>query len=332
MGPKAEAKSTSQSAASQVTRTGTFGPYLLEERLAVGGSAEIFLARPTQGSAPAARFVIKRLLPGLLEAGEGESLVQEAELHRAVTADRARRPAELPLTWRIPDAEPEQVEFLGIESRLVPAPVSGGKKIEWNGKPVTLTVPHLKTTEPVLEVKVPKAYWIPSTWPEVIARLEAHGVLLERLGEARELELEMVRLTEPVLAKAPYEGRVPVTCTPVAELRTQLFPAGSVRVTTDQPLGELAVLLLEPESPDSFFQWGFFHEVLQRTEYFEGYVMEPLAERMMAENPELKREFEALLESDPEFAKNGRARLHWFYERSEYFDERWQLYPVAREW
>ncbi len=84
MGPKAEAESTNQSSASRVTRTGTFGPYLLEERLAVGGSAEIFLARPSRGSAPAALFVIKRLLPSLLEAGDAESLVREAEIHRSI--------------------------------------------------------------------------------------------------------------------------------------------------------------------------------------------------------------------------------------------------------
>lgn len=115
MGPKAEAKSTSQSAASQVTRTGTFGPYLLEERLAVGGSAEIFLARPTQGSAPAARFVIKRLLPGLLEAGEGESLVQEAELHRAVNHPNVVRVLEAGIVHGEPYLALEFIEGLDLQ-------------------------------------------------------------------------------------------------------------------------------------------------------------------------------------------------------------------------
>ncbi len=48
-----------------------------------------------------------------------------------------------------------------------------------------------------------------------------------------------------------------------------------MRVSTDQALGELVVLLLEPDSPDSFFQWGFFLEVLQRTEYIEAYAGDP---------------------------------------------------------
>ena len=75
-----------------------------------------------------------------------------------------------------------------------------------------------------------------------------------------------------------------VTAKPEIERRRQVFPAHSYRIPTDQDLGRLAALLLEPQSADSFFQWGSFLEVLQRTEYSEAYVMEPLAERMMEEN------------------------------------------------
>ena len=60
-----------------------------------------------------------------------------------------------------------------------------------------------------------------------------------------------------------------------AEAHTETFPAGSVRVPTDQSLGELVVAMLEPESTDSLFNWGFFPEILQRTEYIEGYVVAP---------------------------------------------------------
>lgn len=61
-----------------------FGPFLLERRLAVGGSAEVFLARPKLGSAPAPRLVVKRLLPGSRESDDVSLLEQEAALHQAV--------------------------------------------------------------------------------------------------------------------------------------------------------------------------------------------------------------------------------------------------------
>jgi serine/threonine-protein kinase len=59
-----------------------FGPFILERRLAVGGSAEVFLAHPKHGQAPAPRFVIKRLLPG--KQRDFKVLEREASLLRAI--------------------------------------------------------------------------------------------------------------------------------------------------------------------------------------------------------------------------------------------------------
>jgi eukaryotic-like serine/threonine-protein kinase len=61
-----------------------FGPFWLERRLAVGGTAEVYVARPKRGLVPAPRLVVKRLLPSLREAGSIDLIEREAELHRAV--------------------------------------------------------------------------------------------------------------------------------------------------------------------------------------------------------------------------------------------------------
>jgi eukaryotic-like serine/threonine-protein kinase len=62
-----------------------FGPFVLERRIAVGGSAEVFLARPKLGTVPASRLVVKKLLRAAREGGDFDALEREAELHRAVT-------------------------------------------------------------------------------------------------------------------------------------------------------------------------------------------------------------------------------------------------------
>ncbi len=259
------------------------------------------------------------------------TLGREVEgLRRAVREDRERRTAELPLAWKASE-EPRTFELAGVEWRVEPSEISGGQKVTWTGKATTVEVPLMATDVPDKTAKRPKAYWIPRPWSDVVERLAVHGIEMEVLAEARELDVEMYRLEEPVFAATPFEGRIRVSATPVVEKRRETFPAGSVRVPTDQPLGDLAMLLLEPESPDSFFQWGFFHGVFQRTEYVEGYVMEPMAERMLAEDPALKAEFEKKLADDEEFAGNPRERLQWFYRKTPFFDERWRLYPVARE-
>jgi serine/threonine-protein kinase len=61
-----------------------FGKYLLERRIAVGGSSEVFLARPAAGAQPAPRLVIKRLIPAVLEDPQSVgTFAMEARLHRA---------------------------------------------------------------------------------------------------------------------------------------------------------------------------------------------------------------------------------------------------------
>lgn len=255
-----------------------------------------------------------------------------AALREATAEDRARRPDPVPLDWRVAEGEaPPQEEFLGVGQRVELSSVSGALRPVWTGELVTAEVPIYETSEPGATVARPAAYWVPPGYRDVIERLELHGMEMERIEEPRTVEVEMYRLSDAELADQPFEGHVRATAVPVPERRRETFPPGSVRVPTDQPLGDLAALLLEPAAPDSFFQWGFFHEVLSRTEYVEAYVMEPLAERMLEEDPELREAFLEKLQSDREFRSDPRARLQWFYEKTPYYDERHRLYPVARE-
>lgn len=64
-----------------------FGPFVLDRRIAIGGTAEVFHARPGQGLRPAPELVIKRLLPARSREHDFQSLSREAELHRAVRHD-----------------------------------------------------------------------------------------------------------------------------------------------------------------------------------------------------------------------------------------------------
>ncbi|HYC84517.1 MAG TPA: hypothetical protein VEB86_04810, partial [Chryseosolibacter sp.] len=129
----------------------------------------------------------------------------------------------------------------------------------------------------------------------------------------------------------PFEGHVGVTVDFSGEKRKETFYPGSARISTDQPLGDLVVYLLEPGSPDSFLQWGFFPEIFNRTEYIEEYAIEPLARRMLAADEKLRAEFEKKKADDPEFVNKPEAVYEWFYSRSPYVDERWMVYPVGIE-
>ena len=256
-----------------------------------------------------------------------------AALRRATDEDRRRRIDPVVLTWEDPEkGKPsETLELLGIESRTALSPISGTVRTEYLGRPITLRVPAFRDFTVTASVPRAKAYWIPAQWNEVADRLRRHGIAIEQITAPRDLEVDMYRLVDPKLKSEAFEGRVQFTTRAKIERRKERFAAGSWRVSTDQPLGQLASLLLEPESGDSFLQWGFFLSILQRTEYIESYIVEPLAEKMLADDPKLAEEFRRKVAGDAAFRADSTARLRWFYERSPYWDERWLLYPVARE-
>lgn len=253
-----------------------------------------------------------------------------ASLYRAIAVDRAARPSEITLSWRALEKPIDTISFKGIAHETYRSAVSGVEEVRWLGKPINQQM-DVYGVEPALQVKLPKAYWVPATATEVIARMKVHGLQMETIDDARMLTLDMVRLEEPKLGNAS-EGHVPLSAKAYRrEMLSVNMPKGSVRVSTDQPLGLLAAAMLEAESADSFLAWNFFPGMLQRTEYIEGYAIAPLAEAMMERDPALKAEFEAKLASDPAFAASASARLEWFYKRSAYYDANYLLYPVGRE-
>ncbi|HEY0925156.1 M14 family metallopeptidase [Brevundimonas sp.] len=258
---------------------------------------------------------------------------QGAGLRAAVAADSALRPAEIPANFQS-DAQPISTRaFKGITYETYDSPASGRREIRWLGQPdpEVWQMPFY-SSHPTLTLRRPEAYWVPSYRTDIIERLRIHGVAMETLDAPRTVPVEMLRLDDPRLATRANEGHVQITVTRVTpQQRDWTFPTGSVRVPTDQPLGDIVVLLLEPQSSESFFAWGLFPEVLSRVEYIEGYAIAPLAERMLAADPALKAEFEAKLAAEPAFAADGDARLQWFYERTPFYDDRYRLYPVARE-
>ncbi|WP_240902887.1 M14 family metallopeptidase [Caulobacter sp. SLTY] len=255
------------------------------------------------------------------------------DLRAASAKDAALRPAEIPANFAADDKPDGTRDFKGIQFEFYDSPASGGREVRWLGKPdpVLWQMPFYGS-QPTLTLKRPAAYWVPAYRADLIERLKIHGVVMETLDAPRTVSVEMLRLDDPKVAAATNEGHVPIRVSKVTPLRRDwVYPKGSVRISTDQPLGDIVVLLLEPQSSESFFAWGMVPEVLNRVEYIEGYAIAPMAEKMLAQDPGLKAAFEAKLAADPEFAKNPDARLSWFYERTPFFDDRWKLYPIGRE-
>jgi hypothetical protein len=255
---------------------------------------------------------------------------EATSLKQAVAKDEQYRPQELVLTWK-QASTPEQMTLLGIESQVQKSKISNGEFVQWTGKPVTQKIPLYRSNVPDAKVKRPKAYWVPSTYKEVIEKIRKHGIEVQVIEKATNVKVTMHRVTDHKIASQPFEGHFGVTIQSNAEERNETFYPGSVRISLDQSKGDLLMHLLEPLSSDSFLQWGYFSEIYNRTEYIETYVLEPFAEQML-KDPKIKEAFDKAKAENPNLVNSQDEVYRWFYQRSPYFDSRWLLYPVGIEY
>ncbi|MCM3875890.1 MAG: M14 family metallopeptidase [Thermoanaerobaculia bacterium] len=225
---------------------------------------------------------------------------------------------------------PETIAFPTWEWSEAVSPVTGRPVVRYDtSRKKTIRIPSLEHARPTVTVPRPAAYLIPAGFSNVEERLKAHGIRYERLPAARTLAVGTYRASAPVFGKASYQGRVRVTATIARGLETRTLAAGSLYVPLDTELANVAIALLEPESPDSLFAWGELSSCLEEKEYMDTRVLDALAEQMLAKDAKLKAEWDQRL-MDPKFASDRRARHRFFYEKTPFFDETVGLVPVFR--
>ena len=176
----------------------------------------------------------------------------------------------------------------------------------------------------------PQGYIIPAGWQHIVEVLRSHAIPLRRLTRACYGKFQGYRLDEVKFRSASYEGRLLPGFRAVAIEEERAFPEGSYFAAMGTAQGKLLMNLLEPLAPDALVNWGMFNTIFEDREYFESYVMEPLAQRMATEDPGLAAAFDQKIAADPAFAGNPRARLRFFYEHSPWYDREKNIYPVWR--
>ena len=256
---------------------------------------------------------------------------KSTSLKAAIEKDKAHRTDQVVIQWKIPETTQDSVVFKAISSKKESSTLTGMSYTTWTGKPELVKIPVFQANQVEKSIVRPKEYIIPAHYKDVISRLKMYGVVMQELTNAEVFDLSMYRIENPsIQGKLPFQGRVRISATFEQKQMKQTFPKGSVRISTDQALGNLVCLLLEPESTDSYFQWGFFSGCLERTEYFENYAMVPMAELLAKADPKLLAAYESKLNEDLDFANNPEARLRWWYEHSEYIDATYLIYPVGK--
>lgn len=236
------------------------------------------------------------------------------------------------LEWEVDITKHSILKFKGYEGEYITSELTGAKRLKYNrSKPYTKDVVYQNYFKPKTEVEIPSAYIIPQGWHHVIDLLKLNQVEFKQLEKDTVITVESYKIVDYKTRTRAYEGHYLHYNTSYTKTTEDIkFKEGDYVIPTRQYAFRYLMETLEPNAPDSFFNWNFFDTILQKKEHFSPYVFEDTAKQMIDENPELKADFESKKTKDETFKTNWYAQLVWLYERSIHYEKAYLQYPVYR--
>ncbi|MGH7679533.1 MAG: M14 family metallopeptidase, partial [Gemmatimonadaceae bacterium] len=133
------------------------------------------------------------------------------------------------------------------------------------GRIRTYRVPVYDRFDAALEQTLPYAWVLPPQLSPLLEPLRRHGIFVEQVeGGARQSVRAQRFMIDSVVRARPFQGHQEVTLTGRWEgADTLSIEPGSFVVRGGQPLGVLALYLLEPQSDDGLTTWNFLDQWLQ---------------------------------------------------------------------
>jgi dipeptidyl aminopeptidase/acylaminoacyl peptidase len=245
-----------------VPATPRYGSLYVGLRNRIGILSESYSYAPYKDRILASRDFVRSLLEYTADNQDKVQTVLSQARDRAVTAGRDPRPDDQVALRCRPGPLPGTVKLLGFVEE-----VKDGRHVATR-EPKDYELQYWGDCKPTLSVARPYAYLLPAGLTSVVENLQLHGVEVEELREDLELDLEAYLVNKIERAAAPFQGHATETVEATARPVTRRMPAGSILVRTAQPLGDLIVYLLEPQSEDGLTTWNFFDELLAEGKEF----------------------------------------------------------------
>lgn len=237
-----------------------------------------------------------------------------------------------PIDWELDSTKISILKFKGFEGTMIPSEITGALRLKYDrSKPFIKDVIYQNYFKPSLEVSVPKAYIIPQGWWNVIELLKLNKVAMFQFKNDTIITVDSYKIASYESRNQPYEGHYQHYNTKIVSSKNEMtFKKGDYYIETNQSAFRYLLETLEPQAPDSYFNWNFFDTILQQKEGFSPYVWEDVALELLKDNEQLKVQFETKKKAEPDFANNWYAQLDWLHKQSKNYELMHMQYPVYR--
>ena len=237
-----------------------------------------------------------------------------------------------PIQWVIDSSQTTTLAFKGYEAEMIPSNITGKQRLYFDrNKPYTRNISYFNTFKPAATITIPEQYIIPQGYHNVIELLKHNKIRYEYVQKDTVVSAEVYHIDSYETRRSPYEGHYSHYNTKVKLTEESVtLKKGDYIVKTDQEGVRYLLETLEPEAPDSFFNWNFFDTILQQKEGFSPYVWEDKAALFLEENPKIKAAFEAKKQTEVDFNNNWYEQLDWIHKQSPNYESAHLRYPIIR--
>lgn len=236
-----------------------------------------------------------------------------------------------PVHWKVDTSQITKFNFKGYEGEFIDSKITGAKRLKYyQDKPYTKEINYKNYFIPTTNISIPKAYIIPQGWWNVIELLKLNKVKFNILKKDSIAIAEVYHIKDYKTRTTPYEGHYLHYQTLIQKSNEEIsLKKGDIIVQTNQKAFRYLMETLEPEAPDSFFNWNFFDTVLQQKEGFSPYVWEDKAIDLLENNTKIRLDFENK-KKDTAFANNWYVQLDWLHKQSDNYEKAHMRYPIYR--
>lgn len=295
--------------------------------LSIGLLTETHMLKPFKQRVESTHRFMHHLMNHLTESS------QKIQALRKAAHTEILNLGEFAIDWELDSSRSTSLPFKGYEAYYDTSNVTQKPQLFYNqNKTWEKEIPFLNFMKPSNIIKAPHYYLMPTAWNDVVELLRLNRVEMKLIERDTTLDVVAYEMLDFQTAKSPYEGHyLHNNCKTEKQYWNKTLQAGSYYlIDLNQKKKRFIFETLEPEAPDSYFNWNYFDEILQQKEWFSSYVFDAKAEEML-KDPKIKKVYDEMMVKDPTFSESTMNQLYFLYRNSEHYErERHMIYPVFR--
>lgn len=190
-------------------------------------------------------------------------------------------------------------------------------------------IPYYSKYKATGKIEVPDSYYVARQERDVIKRLKANKVEMEKIQSDTVMKLGVFEVMDYSPLEKPYEGHFRLNDVKIKRsVREVKLKQGDYHIRANQFASSFIHAVLQPESEDSYLSWNFFDSYLQQKEHFSSYIFIDKIEEILLNDPELNQAYKRRVKDDKSFRESEWEQLYFIYQRSPYYEKSVNILPI----